>query len=174
MDWHGTRLLTIGEVARQAGVRPSAIRFYEAVGLLPPPVQRVGGQRRYEPAILHWLLRIQVAQRAGLTIGEIRALFAGLADGATLSAEWRALAARKLPEVRALIRRAQEVERWLEAGLRCDCLDLLECEVLDDRALAPAQAVSAPEREPPRRSGWQRQKQPAGAGRLRPGLSMSP
>ena len=38
--------LTISEVARQAGIRASAIRYYESVGLLPPP-QRVSGQRRY-------------------------------------------------------------------------------------------------------------------------------
>jgi MerR family redox-sensitive transcriptional activator SoxR len=161
MDRNG-RLLTIGEVARQAGLRTSAIRFYESVGLLPPPERRVGGQRRYEPAVLDWLVRIQVAQRAGLTIEEIRELFAGLAHGATLSTEWRALAERKLPEVRALIRRAQEVESWLEDGLRCDCLDLMQCTVTDHELAGVP--VTTPRRESPRRSGWQRKKRSGRAG----------
>jgi len=43
--------LTIGEVAKQAGLRPSAIRYYEKAGLLPKPL-RSGGQRLYSPDIL--------------------------------------------------------------------------------------------------------------------------
>jgi MerR family redox-sensitive transcriptional activator SoxR len=166
MGQNGRLLLTIGDVARQAGVRPSAIRFYEAAGLLPPPERRVSGQRRYDPGILQWLAQIRVAQLAGLTISEIHDLFTGLVHGATPSAQWRALAERKLPEVRALIRRAQEMERWLEEGLRCDCRDLGTCR-LADQAVVVLQAMSAPEPTPPRRSGWQRQKQPDGAGRQR-------
>jgi MerR family redox-sensitive transcriptional activator SoxR len=154
----GTRALTVGQAARQAGLRPSAIRFYEAAGLLPPPERRAGSQRRYDPAIFQWLAVIRVAQQAGFTIGEIRELFTGVAEGAAPSAQWRALAERKLPEVRALILRAQEMERWLQEGLRCDCLDLAACRVMDQ---ATASAEIAPRLlDPVRRpSGWQRQKQ---------------
>jgi MerR family transcriptional regulator, redox-sensitive transcriptional activator SoxR len=53
-------LLTIGEVARQSGLRPSAIRFYEKSGLLPTPL-RSGGQRRYDASVLR---RLAVLQRA--------------------------------------------------------------------------------------------------------------
>jgi len=69
------------------------------------------------------------------------------------------LAERKLPEVQALIRRAREMERWLEEGLRCDCLDLAACRVME-QATASAE-VARPLRDPVRRpSGWQRLKQP--------------
>lgn len=63
--------LTIGEVARRAGLRPSALRYYESVGILSPP-QRVSGQRRYDATALQRIALIQLAQRAGFTIAEIR------------------------------------------------------------------------------------------------------
>jgi MerR family redox-sensitive transcriptional activator SoxR len=172
MDQNNKMLLTIGEVAQRADVRPSAIRFYEAAGLLTPSERRVGGQRRYDPTILRWLARIHVAQQAGLTIGEIAELFTGLKHGVAPSAQWRGLAERKLPEVRRLIRRAQEMERLLEDGLRCDCLDLGECRV-DDEAVTPLEQASHTKRVPLRRSGWQRLKQESRAGRPRTGDATS-
>ncbi|MDQ3808835.1 MAG: MerR family transcriptional regulator [Chloroflexota bacterium] len=149
--------MTIGQAARRAGLRPSAIRFYEAAGLLPSPQRRPGGQRRYDPAILQWLAVIRVAQEAGFTIDEIRELFSGVAQGTAPSAQWRALAERKLPEVRALIQRAQEMERWLKEGLRCDCLDVAACRVVEQAVVRLQAGHDRP--HPPRRlSGWQRQK----------------
>jgi len=59
--------LTIGEVGQQAGLRPSAVRYYESVGLLPLP-RRVSGQRRYTAEALQRLAFINLAQRVGLTI----------------------------------------------------------------------------------------------------------
>ncbi len=67
------RLLTIGEVARRAGVRPSALRYYEDAGLLSPPA-RTGGQRRYEEGVLRRLAVIAAARRMGFTVAEIRTL----------------------------------------------------------------------------------------------------
>ncbi len=157
MQPNGQPLLAIGEVARRAGLRTSAIRFYEAAGLLPPPARRVGGQRRYDPGVLQSLAVIHLAQQAGFTIGEIRELLSGLGHGAAPSAQWRVLAERKLPEIRALIRRAQEMQRWLEEGLRCDCLELEACRVLD-QALASLGAVASPEWGAAPPSGWQRRK----------------
>jgi MerR family redox-sensitive transcriptional activator SoxR len=63
--------LTIGQVAAQADVRTSAIRYYEDVGVLPTP-ERVGGRRRYTVDVLRRLAIIDVAQRAGFTLDEIR------------------------------------------------------------------------------------------------------
>jgi len=55
--------LSIGEVAAQAGIRTSSIRYYESVGVLPNP-ERAGGQRRYTPEVLDRLRFVDVAQRA--------------------------------------------------------------------------------------------------------------
>ena len=118
--------LTIGEVARRAGVRPSAIRYYEGVGLLPEP-RRVGGQRRYDPGVLDHLAFVRVAQEAGFTVAEMRALAHHGEPDTALSHRWRALAERKLAEVDALISRAQAMKALLTEGLRCGCLTLVDC-----------------------------------------------
>jgi MerR family redox-sensitive transcriptional activator SoxR len=118
--------LSIGEVARQAGVNVSAIRFYERRGLLPEP-ERIGGQRRYTPAAVKRLAIIDVAKRAGLTLDEIGVLLASTDAGGPVHEPLRALAARKLPEVDALIERAQTRRDWLAAASACGCETLDSC-----------------------------------------------
>ena len=68
--------LSIGEVARQAGIRPSTLRYYESIGLLPAP-KRVNGCRRYEAAIVQRLTVLHLAKQAGFSIPEIQMLFHG-------------------------------------------------------------------------------------------------
>ena len=63
--------MAIGEVARRAGLRASAIRYYEKIGLLPK-TERISGQRRYQPGILNHLAVIDVAKRAGFRVDEIK------------------------------------------------------------------------------------------------------
>src|SRR6266702_3575716 len=119
--------LTIGEVAQRAGIRASAIRYYESVEVLPAP-QRINGRRRYDENVLGRLAVIQVAQQAGFTVAEIRTLFNGFTPETPASARWEALSHQKLAEVDALIRRAQAMKRVLEEQLlRCRCLTLDEC-----------------------------------------------
>lgn len=122
--------LMIGEVAQQAGVQPSALRYYESIGILPAP-ERVNGRRRYDAEILQRLAVIQLAQQAGFTLAEIGTLFEGFEDGATPSSRWRALAEQKLPEVEEQIARAQAMKRFLKEGLRCGCLMLEECAIVE-------------------------------------------
>jgi MerR family transcriptional regulator, redox-sensitive transcriptional activator SoxR len=115
-------MLTIGQVAARAGLNTSHIRYYEAVGVLPEAA-RVNGQRRYEEDVLRRLSVIEVAQRAGLTLDEIRDLTGAPHAGDRL----RELADRKLPEIEALIERAEAMKRWLEAARRCDCETVEAC-----------------------------------------------
>src|SRR5437899_644601 len=117
--------ILIGELARRAGVRPSAIRYYEEVGVLPSP-ERVAGRRRYGPGALQRLSVIAAAQRAGLSLGEIRELL-DADDRGAVSERLQELARHKLPEVRTLIERAQLVQGWLEAAAECRCPSLEEC-----------------------------------------------
>ena len=118
--------LTISEVARQAGIRASAIRYYESVGLLPPP-QRVSGQRRYHADILRRLAFIQTARAVGFSVAEMQTMLHDLDGNTPLSARWQSLAKRKLAEVDALMQRAQSMRQLLEQGLHCNCLDLEQC-----------------------------------------------
>lgn len=119
--------LTIGTVAQQAGIRASAIRYYESVELLPAP-RRINGRRLYDSSVLDRLAIIQMAQHAGFTVSEIRTLFNGFTPETPASVRWEALARQKLTEVDALILRAQAMKRVLEEELlRCRCLTLDEC-----------------------------------------------
>src|SRR5262245_36195752 len=127
------QVLTIGELARRSGRRASAIRYYEEVGVLPPPA-RISGQRRYTPATERSLTVIDVAQRAGLTLDEIKILLESPAGSPAATEHLRLVAERRLPELRARIERARLVERWLEAAARCECPDLDACCLFDDRA----------------------------------------
>ncbi len=88
--------MTIGEVARQTGVRTSTLRYYEEIGLLPAP-SRVNGQRRYDAGILQSLALIHVAQQAGFTVAEIQVLLNSILTGPTVSAQcWHNINFRKL------------------------------------------------------------------------------
>jgi MerR family redox-sensitive transcriptional activator SoxR len=65
-------------VARRVGIRTSALRYYERVGLLPAP-RRVSGRRRYDESTVQMLRLIQLAQGAGFTVAEIQTLLHGFA-----------------------------------------------------------------------------------------------
>ena len=129
--------MRIGEVARRAGVRSSRIRYYESVGLLPEP-ERVSGQRVYDEGVLKRLAVIDVSQRAGLSLAEIRELTAPARQEVPAGERIRAIAARKLPEVEALIGRAEAMRRWLDLASICDCESLDVCALFDEHALPPA------------------------------------
>lgn len=83
--------LTIGEVSRLTGRATSPIRYYEAIGLIPRP-GRVNGRRRYQPAIVRTLAAIDTAQRAGLTLDEIRLLLESAESGAEATERLRDVA----------------------------------------------------------------------------------
>ena len=128
--------LTIGQVARRAGLRDSHIRYYERIGVLPEP-QRVSGQRRYTEDRLHRLAIIDVAQRAGLSLGEIRDLTGPSSDGQRACERIRELADRKVPAIEELIERAQAVRQWLQIARTCDCESVDVCALFVDPTLAP-------------------------------------
>jgi MerR family redox-sensitive transcriptional activator SoxR len=125
-----TDTLTIGEVAALAGTQTSTLRYYERIGILPPP-RRMSGQRRYSRDILPVLAVIQLAKEASFSLPEIKVLLYG--QGGTPSERWRLLAAHKLAEVNAIIARAQEMKQLLEEGLDSEALhyELDECALLN-------------------------------------------
>ncbi len=118
--------LSIGEVARRAGVRTSKIRYYESVGLLGAPA-RSGGRRTYDGEIIDALRVVQLAQQAGFTLAEVRRLLRDFDAATPASIRWRAMAERKLREVAALIELARRRQRLLEALMSCDCGQLADC-----------------------------------------------
>ncbi|HEX4464313.1 MAG TPA: MerR family transcriptional regulator [Solirubrobacterales bacterium] len=117
---------SIGEVAREANVSVSAIRFYERNGLLSE-AERVGGKRRFGADAVRRLGVIDVGKQAGFSLGEIRALLDSIDRGAPAHEELQALAARKLPEMDALIERARAMRDWLAVASTCGCESLEDC-----------------------------------------------
>jgi MerR family transcriptional regulator, redox-sensitive transcriptional activator SoxR len=122
--------LSIGEIARRAGLKTSAIRYYESVGLLPE-ARRASGQRRYGDDTLRRLHVLDVAKRAGFSLDEARVLLSTGNGGPPAHAQLRELAARKLPEVDDLISRAQAMREWLVTASGCDCETLDVCGLFD-------------------------------------------
>jgi len=116
--------MTIGEVARRADLRPSAIRYYEKLGLLPRP-PRQGGQRRYDPHVLERLAIVRFAKFVGFTIDEIRLLLDGSPDRPPPQ-RWRQIAEKKALQVDSLITEAIAVRALLQTTLRQKCPKLVE------------------------------------------------
>jgi MerR family transcriptional regulator, redox-sensitive transcriptional activator SoxR len=135
--------LTIGDVAREAGIRPSAVRYYESVGVLPAPT-RVNGQRRFDRDVVRLLGTVRFAQRAGFTVAEIRTLFHGFGADVPPSARWRKLATRKLQELDALVARAERMRRALQTAMRCGCLRIEDCEFPSDDGTPPPSRDARP------------------------------
>lgn len=128
--------LTIGAVAERTGVAPSALRYYEAEGLISS-TRTDGNQRRYHRDVLRRVSFIRVAQRVGLSLEEIHEALASLPesrtptheDWARLSAAWRP----RLDEQIALIERLRD---RLDGCIGCGCLSLSTCRLANpgDRA----------------------------------------
>ncbi|MFC5661941.1 MerR family transcriptional regulator [Kitasatospora misakiensis] len=129
----------IGELARQTGLRPSALRYYESLGLLPA-ARREGGRRVWPAATLRRVALIRMSQRAGFTLAEIRGLLDSSGTRGT-TRQWRALAERKLPELDLVVRQTQRLRDAVAACLACGCMNFADCELL---AAGPADPNDAP------------------------------
>jgi DNA-binding transcriptional MerR regulator len=113
-------LLTIGELARRAGVSTSALRYYEELGLLPAPA-RVSGQRRYPESAARLVGVILLHSDAGFTLAEQKALLINEASDRSR------LMRRKLAELDEQIARAQAARDAIAHGLRCPHDDITRC-----------------------------------------------
>ncbi len=118
--------LSIGEVARRAGIATSAIRYYEGEGLIPRAARR-NGRRVYDRGIAERLALIDLAKRAGFTVAEIKRLLGGFARRTPPGERWRALADEKLLEQDRRIAEAQRMKRLLRIVMRCECPTFDDC-----------------------------------------------
>src|ERR1700704_1078987 len=119
------QLLTIGELAARVGLRPSALRYYEARGLLEPAA-RVSGQRRYGEAAADTVTMIQFCRRLGFALSEVQELLRE-PGGAAQRLRWRDLVDAKIDELDAAGRRIRAMKRVLAVSRDCDCVDLEQC-----------------------------------------------
>ena len=132
----GDELLAIGDLARRTGLSVSAIRFYEAKGLVQS-LRTAGGQRRFLRSEIRRLSFALIAQQIGCTLPEIAAELAKLPAGRTpTQADWRRISSgfSKLLDRRiAALKRMRET---LGGCIGCGCLSLRRCALYnpDDQA----------------------------------------
>jgi MerR family redox-sensitive transcriptional activator SoxR len=118
--------LAISEVARVFGLRTSAIRYYEQIGILPPPLRK-NGQRCYDKSVLYRLAVVQRGREMGFTLDEIRELFFGFEPGTSPPKRWHQLSKRKIAELRNRMKRLKMMETLLKRMEKCHCAALEEC-----------------------------------------------
>ena len=123
--------MKIGELARQAGIRASAVRYYEDVGILPP-AERAYGQRHYDREAVLRLRFVLAAKAAGFTIRDIKRLASVDGSKPLNKSRWRAAANRKLCELESRIEALQQMTAVLRKGLACQCSSLADCSFIDE------------------------------------------
>ena len=115
-------LLTIGQVAERSGMAVSALRYYEAQGLVTA-TRTPGGARRFPRSVLRRLAFVRAAQNVGLTLPEIREALATLPDGRTPSArDWARLSASWRDRLDERIRALEQLRDGLSSCIGCGCL----------------------------------------------------
>ena len=126
LDFGVAGSLAISDVARVFGLRTSAIRYYEQIGILPPP-KRENGRRRYDKSVLFRLAVVQRARETGFTLEEIRELFFGFLPETPPPRRWHELSQRKIAELRERMKRLKLMETLLKRVENCRCDVLDEC-----------------------------------------------
>lgn len=124
-----TDMITIGQLAERTGLSVSAIRFYEARGLVAP-ARTIGKQRRFPRSDIRRLSFVLVAQQLGFTIEDIRALLAGLPQGRTPNLkDWEAMSRGFRRELDHRIASLERLRDNLKSCIGCGCLSLKKCQL---------------------------------------------
>jgi MerR family transcriptional regulator, redox-sensitive transcriptional activator SoxR len=126
--------MKIGELAARAELAPSAIRYYEKQGLLPPP-ERIGGQRRYSSEALDRVLLIRFAAQMDFTLIEIKLFLNGFRKNTPVSTRWRKLTTRKIAELQQRQEFTKRLLNFLQRLQHCQCIQLHQC--VDGLSLSP-------------------------------------
>jgi MerR family mercuric resistance operon transcriptional regulator len=127
-----TTSLAIGDLSHRTGCNVETIRYYERIGLLPPPRRSASRYRRYDADDVRRLAFVRRARQLGFTLDEVRALLrlAGAGEGACADAQ--ALAATHLKDVRAKIADLRAMQRVLASVIReCDAGEHAGCPLID-------------------------------------------
>lgn len=128
--------LAIGALARRTGLAVSAIRYYEAQGLIAP-WRNAGGQRRYQRADIRRLSFVMIAQQFGLTLPEIREVLSGLPGNRTPTPQdWKDISQTLRARLDQRIDTLMRLRDNLDGCIGCGCLSLPKCALYNpqDRA----------------------------------------
>ena len=125
--------LTIGHLAKEAGVNLETVRYYERRGLLPKPPRSASGYRLFPAEASRRLRFIRRAQELGFSLTEIGELLSLRVSRRTTSAEIRARTEAKIADIEAKIKSLDSMKKTLRKLTRvCDgCAPLAECPILE-------------------------------------------
>ena len=128
----GSTGLTIGELSRRTGCNIETVRYYERIGLLPPPIRSAGGRRQYSRDDVRRVGFVRRARALGFTLDDVRALL-GLVDAdAVRCSDVHAIAAEHLDAVRKKIDDLRRMERVLgDTVARCAADQSADCPIVD-------------------------------------------
>jgi MerR family transcriptional regulator, redox-sensitive transcriptional activator SoxR len=124
---HASDVLSIGDLARRTGLSVSAIRFYEARGLIAP-FRSAGNQRRFLRSDIRRLSFIRIAQQLGLPLEAIAAELAKLPHARAPNAQdWRRIATAMRRIIDARLAELTRTRDRLDGCIGCGCLSLTKC-----------------------------------------------
>ncbi len=155
--------LSIGELAARSGVATSALRYYEAEGLIEA-TRSEGGQRRFARETLRRVSFIKVAQEVGLSLDEIREALHSLPERRTpTDKDWERLSRTWRPRINAQIHMLERLRDRLDGCIGCGCLSLRVCKLLNpddemgEHGPGPRYIIEDddPEHDYPTPDGWQ-------------------
>jgi MerR family mercuric resistance operon transcriptional regulator len=124
--------LTIGALSRRTGVNIETIRYYERIGLLPPPPRSQGRHRLYDDHHRRRLAFIRRSRALGFSLDDTRDLL-GLARGHALTcAEVKTLTEQHIADVRGKLRDLRKLDRVLsDLAAKCTGTTVPDCPILD-------------------------------------------
>lgn len=135
--------LTIGELARRAGVATSALRYYEQLGLISSE-RTTGGQRRYTRATLRRIAFVRAAQQVGLSLDEAGAALGRLPEGRTPNkTDWNQVSATWLHRIDERIAELERLREQLDSCVGCGCLSLRTCKLYNPGDTAATRGAGA-------------------------------
>ena len=136
-------LLSIGEVSQRSGVAPSALRFYESLGLIRTE-RSSGGHRLYPRHVLRRVAFIRIAQRMGLSLDRVGEALATLPpDRAPTKAQWASLSRSWRRELDGRIALLEKLRDDLTGCIGCGCLSLQTCKLYNPEDIAATRGESA-------------------------------
>lgn len=124
-------VISIGQMAERTGLSVSAIRYYEAEGLVKPDRSKAG-QRRFLRADIRRLSFVLISQRLGFSIAEIRSMLASLPDKRTpTQADWTKLSKSIRADLDQRIATMTKLRENLDGCIGCGCLSLQKCKLFN-------------------------------------------
>ncbi|WP_110813233.1 redox-sensitive transcriptional activator SoxR [Pseudoroseicyclus aestuarii] len=119
--------MTVGDMARRSGVPVSTLHFYEKKGLITSR-RTHGNQRRYPRGLLRHVAIIRIAQRAGISLAEIKETMSSLPeDRAPTAAEWRRMSAMWADRLNDRIKTLSQLRDDMQGCIGCGCLSMKDC-----------------------------------------------